>query len=309
MNSSYKLLSEINPAFVRRYEQIDCSREFFSSLTTPLRQSVRVNTLKGKYEDIVALLNGKYDTEKIPWCREGFFISGVENIGRTPEHAIGLVFSQEAASMIPVVVLNPKPDDVVLDMAAAPGAKTTQIAQYMENKGCIVANDVKDYRINMLVWNLQRCGVYCAIVTRMDGRFFQRCNERFDKILLDAPCSNVGMIRKNYKYLREWSMKSVINLSRLQKSLIISAYASLKPGGVLVYSTCTLDPVENEEVVSYLLEKTDARLEKINLPLNRHEPIVYFNGREYLADVKKCLRIHPQDNDTEGFFVAKVVKP
>ena len=210
--------------------------------------------------------------------------------------------------MIPAVVMDLEPKMLTLDVAASPGAKTTQIAQYMENEGCIVANDVKFSRINILISNLQRCGVLIAKVTMKDGRFFKRYKDTFDAVLLDAPCSNVGMIRKNYKYLKLWKYKDVIGISKLQKSLILAAYTALKPGGVLVYSTCTLDPLENEEVVDYLISNTDAEIEKINLKIKSHKPILEFNGKEYSSEVRKCLRIHPQDNDTEGFFVAKIVK-
>ncbi|AEA48000.1 NOL1/NOP2/sun family putative RNA methylase [Archaeoglobus veneficus] len=301
---------EINPEFARRYRLIDDSYEFSEFMSKPLRPSIRVNTLKGSLEDIVSLLSEKYKIEPVPWCREGFFIDIDEDssIGTSIEHQLGLIFSQEASSMIPPVVLDVKPGMLVLDMAAAPGAKTTQIAQYMQNEGCIIANDVKVGRLNILISNLQRCGVLIARVTMMDGRSFRKYENTFDAVLLDAPCSNAGMIRKNYKYLKIWRLKDVESLSRLQKQLIMAAYAALKPGGVLVYSTCTLDPAENEDVVDHLLANTDARLEEIDLPVKRHKPFTSFDGKEFSSEVKKCLRIHPQDNDTEGFFVAKIVK-
>lgn len=299
----------VNPEFAERYKLIDDSREFCEYMNKPLRPSIRVNTLKGKYEDITNLLSEKYELQPVPWCKEGFFLeTEVEGIGNTIEHQLGLIFSQEASSMIPPVVLNPEPGTLVLDMAAAPGAKTTQIAQYMENEGCIIANDVKISRINILISNLQRCGVLIARVTMKDGRTFKKYENRFDAVLLDAPCSNTGMIRKNYKYLKLWRLRDVYALSKLQRGLIMAAYSALKPGGILVYSTCSLDPAENEEVVDHLLANTNAELEEVSLPVERHKPFTSFDGKEFNSEVKKCLRIHPQDNDTEGFFVAKIVK-
>jgi|Deesub1362B_J571_1020462.scaffolds.fasta_scaffold00231_18 NOL1/NOP2/sun family putative RNA methylase len=311
----------INPAFVERYDEIDGSAEFYEYLCKPLRQSIRVNTLKGDYDEIVSLLQEKYRLEPISWCREGFFIdvegdraegdeteTAIATIGNTIEHQLGLIFSQEASSMLPPVVLSPKPEELVLDMAASPGAKTTQIAQYMENKGCIIANDVKWERINILISNIQRCGAANVVVTIRDGRSFKRFNSKFDRVLLDAPCSNVGMIRKNFKYLKIWNEREVYSLSRLQKGLIMAAYTALKPGGVLVYSTCTLEPEENEEVIDYLLSNTNARLEEIDVPLHSTKPLLEWRGKRYDREVRKCLRIHPQDNDSEAFFVAKVVK-
>ncbi len=299
---------QINPRFVERYRQIDDSDEFYIYTAKPLRTSIRVNTLKAEVDDVVENLARRYKLEQIPWCKEGFFIEGVEKIGSIFEHQLGLIFAQEASSMIPPIALDVKPGMLVLDMAASPGAKTTQIAQYMQNEGCIIANDVKISRMNILISNLQRCGVLIAKVTMKDGRFFKRFANTFDRVLLDAPCSNVGMIRKNFKYLKIWKQRDVEALSRLQKQLIMAAYTALKPGGILVYSTCTLDPAENEEVIDHLISNTDAKLERIDLPLKSHEPILEFDGKQFDEEVRKCLRIHPQDNDTEGFFIAKVIK-
>ncbi len=308
VNAIREEFMRINPEFVRRYDQIDGSREFYEYMAKPLRHSIRVNTLKARVEDVVESLSRRFKLERVPWCREGFFIN-TDKVGRTIEHKLGLIFSQEASAMIPVVVMELEPGMLVLDMAAAPGGKTTQIAQYMMNDGCVVANDVKYDRLNILISNLQRCGVAIAKVTMKDGRYFRRFKNRFDRVLLDAPCSNVGMIRKNYKYLKIWSLKEVESLSRLQKELIMAAYTALKPGGILVYSTCTLDPLENEEVVDHLLMNTDAELLDIDIPVRRRRPITRFGEREYDPEVRRCLRIHPQDNDTEGFFVAKIEKP
>jgi len=299
--------AEINQRFVERYEKIDDSKEFWEYMAKPLRFSFRVNTLKASIDDVIESLSDRFEIEKIPWCKEGFFCD--REVGDTIEHQIGVIFSQEASSMIPAIALNPKPNMIVLDMCASPGGKTTQIAQYMQNEGCIIANDVKYDRINILISNIQRCGVTIARVTMKDGRFFKRFRETFDRVLIDAPCSNVGMIRKNYRYLKMWSLKEVYSLSRLQKELVLAGYKSLKPGGIMVYSTCTLDPLENEEVIDFLLSNTDAKLERIDLPVNRTEPIIEFEGKSYDDEVKKCLRIHPQDNNTEGFFIAKILKP
>lgn len=292
--------------FFERYGKIDGSREFWEFMSKPLRPSFRVNTLKSSVEDVIGSLSDRFEVERVPWCSEGFFVDG--EVGGTIEHQIGLIFSQEASSMIPAIALDVKPGMLVLDMCASPGGKTTQIAQYMNNEGCIVANDVKYDRLNILISNLQRCGVLIAKVTMKDGRFFGRFEGKFDRVLVDAPCSNVGMIRRNYKYLKMWSLRDVYSLSRLQKDLIFAGYRALKPGGILVYSTCTLDPLENEEVVDHLISNTNAVVEEIDLPVKRTKPIREFEGKIYSEDVKRCLRIHPQDNDTEGFFVAKILK-
>lgn len=306
--SPKKFFAEKNPKFYDRYTRIDSSAKFFEYMLKPIKPSIRINTLKADLDYVVERLSEDYKLDSIPWCREGFYIN-TDNFGNIIEHRLGVIFPQEAASMIPANLMELRSKMKVLDLCAAPGAKTTQIAQYMENEGCIIANDPNAKRINILISNLQRCGVLITRVTKKDGRYFSRYEERFDAVLVDAPCSNVGMIRKNFKYLKFWREKEIGYLSNLQKSLILAGYRALKSGGILIYSTCTLDPLENEEVVNHLLVNTDADIESIDLPINRREPFLKFEDRIYTSEVKRCLRIHPQDNDTEGFFVAKIRKP
>ncbi len=301
-------IREVNPEFYERYSKLEDTDEFWEFIVKPLRQSIRVNTLKAPLEVVVERLGEEFELEPIPWVKEGFFIN-VDNLARVPEHSLGLIFGQEASSMIPPVVLDPRPGELVLDMAAAPGSKTGQIAQYMANEGCIIANDPKIDRANVLIANLNRMGVLNTIVTTRDGAYFGRFENTFDRVLLDAPCSSVGMIRKSWRFLTGWRLKGVLKYMNIQKRLILAAYRALKPGGVLVYSTCTIDPLENEEVVDYLLRKTDARLDRIELPVKTSEPVLEWEDREYSPELKKALRIHPDDNDTEAFFIAKVVKP
>jgi len=301
-------IKETNPKFYERYSRLEDTDEFWEFIIRPLRQSIRVNTLKAPLDVVVERLSEEYELEPIPWVREGFFIN-VDNLAKVPEHSLGLIFGQEASSMIPPVVLDPKPGELVLDMAAAPGAKTGQIAQYMENEGCVIANDPKISRANILIANLNKMGVLIAKVTTRDGAYFGRFENTFDRILLDAPCSSVGMIRKKWRFLTEWREKAVVKYMNIQKRLIMAAYNALKPGGTLVYSTCTIDPRENEEVVDYLLRKTNARLERIDLPVKTSEPVLEWEGKAYSEELGKALRIHPNDNDTEAFFIAKIVKP
>lgn len=299
------MLKEINPELYERLKLIDGSEEIFEFFERPLRKSIRINTLKARLDYAVKRL--KIIEERIPWCNEGFYVRA-EDFSDISEHHLGIIFAQSAVSMIPPVIMELRRGMKVLDMCAAPGAKTTQIAQYMENDGCIVANDVKKERLNILISNLQKCGVLIARVTMMDGRKFAKFENRFDAVLVDAPCSNIGMIRKNYRHAKLWNLKMSLNLSKLQKELILSGYKALKPGGVLVYSTCTLEPLENEAVVDYLLRNTNAEIEKIDLPIKAIEGFRKFGDLEFLEEVRKCLRIHPQMNDTEGFFVAKLIK-
>lgn len=302
------MLREINPELFERLKKIDNSREFLEFLDKPLRKSVRINTLKASVESVVKRLSKQGVLgERIPWCEFGYYIE-TEEYSKIPEHQLGVIFPQSSVSMIPPLVMDLEPGMTVLDLCASPGAKTTEIAQLMENKGCIVANDVKNERINVLISNLQKCGVLIAKITKMDGRKFARFENRFDVVLVDAPCSNIGIIRKNYSYAKHWSLKLSLGISKLQKELIFAGYKALKPGGVLVYSTCTLEVLENEAVVDYLLKNTNAEIEEINLPLKSLKGFKEFENHEFLEEVRKCIRIHPQLNDSEGFFVAKLIK-
>jgi len=257
----------------------------------PLRKSVRVNTLRTSVAGFEEELDGM-GAQQIPWCDEGFWVDD-KPWGATIPFQLGYYYIQEAASMIPAEVLCAQKEDIVLDIAAAPGSKTTQIAPSCKT---IVANEPSNSRKSIMFANLNRCGVMNAIITSYDGTRFP--NVKFDRILVDAPCSNLGTARKDSKVLNEWTPNMARAASTLQKRLAKSAFNLLKPGGTMVYSTCTSSLEENEEVVLELLKDPRARLEKIELPLKSRPGL--------LEGAEKCMRIYPWDNDTEFFFVAKV---
>ena len=294
-------MADWKEAFLKRYSELTDIDKFTESSLKPLRKTIRVNTLKTSIQEI----KSRFDLKPIPWCKEGFFINKL-SVGNTKEHYLGYIYLQGAASMIPPLVLNPKPNDIILDTCASPGSKTTQMAAMMENQGLIIANDSKIDRLKPLTLNLQRCGVTNTIITRMEGHWFKN---RFDKILSDAPCSGIGTIRKSYKTIKMWNPQTIKKMSSLQKRLIANSFEILNEGGTLVYSTCTLEPHEDEAVVDYLLKRYDnAKLEKFSLDLKRGSITEEFEGDVYSSEVKKCLKLWPQDNDTEGFFVAKIRK-
>lgn len=209
--------------------------------------------------------------------------------------------------MIPPLVLDPQPGELVLDLCAAPGSKTTQIAALMNNQGVVLANDVSGDRLKPLGLNLQRCGVSNTIVTIRANKAYPP--ESFDRVLVDAPCSATGTIRRSLKTLQMWSPSMVSRMVGLQKSVIEQGWSSLKPGGVLVYSTCTQEPEENEGMISWFLERhPEASVEAIDLNIVRSPNIMSFGKATFSPEVAKTLRIYPQDNNTEGFFVAKLRK-
>ena len=304
--------AEFKPKFIERYSSLTDFPEFKKWSLSFLRRSIRVNTLKITVEGLKKRLENNWKLTPVPWCREGFWIEhhgSRRDIGNLPEHALGFFYTQEAASMIPPVVLGPQPGELVLDIAASPGSKTTQIAQYMGNEGILIANDYTADRMKPLGINIQRCGVSNAIMTRMYGQQFRKAGLRFDRILVDAPCSGTGTIRKSLKTIVMWNPGMITRLARTQKQLIESAFDALKEGGTMVYSTCSLEPEEDEGVVDHLLKKYDtAQLQEIELDIRKSPAVAEFNRMRYDDEVRKCLRIWPQDNDTEGFFVAKIHK-
>jgi NOL1/NOP2/sun family putative RNA methylase len=304
---------EFKQKFIERYSKLTDFEEFKKYSLSFLRRSIRVNTLKMSVEDLKKRLEKNWNLQQIPWCKEGFYIEHINkerrDIGNLKEHTLGYFYTQEAASMIPPLVLEPKETDIVLDIAASPGSKTTQIAAMMNNKGVLIANDYQVARIKPLSLNIQRCGITNCTITLMHGQWFIKSNIEFDKILVDAPCSGTGTIRKSLKTLRIWNPNMVKRLSITQKQLIETAFNILKPNGTLVYSTCSSEPEENEAVIDFLLNKYEnAKLEEIKLNIKRSEPILEFEKQKYSDEVKKCLRIWPQDNDSEGFLVAKIKK-
>jgi tRNA (cytosine49-C5)-methyltransferase len=301
---------EFKPKFIERYSALTDWDLFKKYSLSFLRKSIRVNTLKITVKELLERMSDRYDLEPVPWCKEGFFIThktGRLDVGNTIEHMLGYYYVQEAASMIPPVVLEPQEGEVILDMCAAPGSKTSQLAQYMNNTGVLFANDLKGMRLASLGINVQRCGVTNCIQTNINGMNYPEGH--YDRILLDAPCSGTGTIRKSPKTIRMWNSGVVIRISRTQRKLIKHAFDLLKPGGLMVYSTCSLEPEENEAIVSYLLsECPNADLEDINLPIVKGKPILEFNGELYDPRVAKTLRLWPQNNDTEGFFISKIRK-
>lgn len=304
---------EFKDAFVERYSKLTDFDEFKKYCLSFLRRSIRVNTLKISVEELKKRLEDVWKLEQIPWCKEGFWMEHKtedrRDIGNLLEHSLGYFYVQEAVSMIPPIVLDPKPGEKVLDMCAAPGSKASQISQYMENKGVLVANDFKGIRLAPLGINMQRIGSTNAVLTLMDGKRFAQSGLEFDKILLDAPCSGTGTIRKSIKTLRIWNTGMIKKISYEQKKLLEAAFSILKKGGTMVYSTCSLEPEENEGVISWFLENhSDAKLKEIDLDIKRSPAIEEFEGEKYNPEVKKCLRLWPQDNDTEGFFVTKIKK-
>ncbi|MFQ5531063.1 MAG: NOL1/NOP2/sun family putative RNA methylase [Candidatus Nanoarchaeia archaeon] len=234
-------------------------------------------------------------------------------LGRALEHIMGYYYIQELASMLPVIALKPMENEIILDLCSAPGSKTTQIAASMNNTGTIIANEVSLGRIKILASNLERCGMTNTIITKKDGvalcKRLKKQDMQFDKILVDAPCSGEGTLRTSHKTYAMWNIKTVKNLPKIQTSLVETALEILKPKGILVYSTCTHSPEENEGVVNAILNKfNNIKIETIKLPIKCRQGLTCWEDNNYDNEIKKSCRIYPQDNNTEGFFITKIRK-
>ncbi|MGF1684250.1 16S rRNA (cytosine(1407)-C(5))-methyltransferase RsmF [Photobacterium minamisatsumaniensis] len=303
----------IPDAFIEQIRQIMPEHlsmdEFIAICKTPLRRSIRVNTLKISVDDFLVRVADKgWHLSPVPWCEAGFWLTrddeGSVSLGNTAEHMAGLFYIQEASSMMPVTALLKNNDalDCVLDMASAPGSKTTQIASAMQNRGALVANELAASRIKVLHSNLQRCGIYNAALTHFDGCVFGSwAPESFDSILLDAPCSGEGAIRKDDDAMQNWSLQSVEEIAAVQRNLIISGFQALKPGGVMVYSTCTLNLSENQRVCQHLKETFGDAVEFESLS-------DLFDGADQALTEEGFLHVYPQIFNSEGFFVARIRK-
>ncbi|MBI2044295.1 RsmB/NOP family class I SAM-dependent RNA methyltransferase [Candidatus Pacearchaeota archaeon] len=311
---------ESKPLFVERMKLLlgDEYENYVEFLSKPELKSIRVNTLKTSPSELKKMLEEKGWEIKQPFKNypeimivEPELLPG--ELGRSLEHILGYYYAQEIASMLPVIVLNPQPGEKVLDIAAAPGSKTTQIAMMMKNSGLIIANDVKLPRIKILASNLERCGVTNEIITRSSGqRLCEQLKKQgflFDKILLDAPCSGEGTLRSTPRSIQMWNIQRVYRMSKEQKRLLISALEVLKIGGEIVYSTCTHAPEENEEVIDSILnEFKNIKVEKIILPIKCKSGLTSWKGKNYNKELKNSCRIYPHISDTEGFFIAKLRK-
>ncbi len=291
---------------LERYKDIVPDFEGFRAVQCmPLCSSCRINTLK---IERAALLE-RFEEEGVGFQTFSWYPLGlkleVESPGKLLENLLGYIHIQEELSMVPPLVLDPRPGEQVLDLCASPGSKTCQISQMMKNSGRVIANEPSLARVAPLRSNCERLGVMNVAITRYDGRNFP--HGPFDRILVDAPCSSEGRERRGPGVLSRSSTKRSQDLQALQISLLRNALRLVKPGGVVVYSTCTYAPEENELVVESVLDK--ARLEEISIPGLKSCPgITEWTGMHLNDELKHTARYYPHLNDTGGFFVAKLVK-
>lgn len=278
-----------------------------------LVQSVRINTLRGEQDRTLQAMKGLgWQGKRVDWCPEGYSIAtGFEQLRDSKLIQDGTIYIQNHSSWIPVVALNPQPGEAVLDVCAAPGGKTSHVAARMQNTGYLVANDNSRPRLMKLQANMQRLGAQAEYTLHDATRLARQLESKtFDKILLDAPCSGEGLINlSDPRTLDTWSVAHIRRLASLQKQLILQAFELLKPGGILVYSTCTLAPEEDEMVIDWLLRKEPtAKIAPLAFkPTGEVAPVLSWNDKQLSPDLKYAKRILPV-NGGEAFFTCALKK-
>jgi len=289
--------------------------EFFEANESARPVVIRTNTLRTHRRDLAqALINRGVTLEPVgKWSKVGLQIfESTVPLGATPEYLAGHYILQAASSFLPVMALAPQENERCLDMAAAPGGKTTHMAAMMKNTGCIFANDPSKQRAKGLIGNVHRLGARNVVVCNYDAREFPRVIGGFDRVLLDAPCSGTGVIAKDASVKTNKTEKDFMMLPHIQKQLLLSAIDSVnhasKTGGFLVYSTCSVTVEENEEVVSYALRKRpNVRLVSTDLTFGR-EGFTSYRGKNFDASLKLTRRYYPHSYNVDGFYVAKFQK-
>lgn len=293
--------------YVRSILPSDAERFFedYSKLTT-----IRLNRLKIRPEELTTRLTRRGITlESLPIADAVIVREQATSVSKSLEHFLGLLYIQSVASMIPSLVLDPQPHETVLDLCAAPGSKTTQMAQMMNNRGRLVANEYDDKRIKTLSHNLDRMGILNTALVNMAGeRIGNLIPETFDKVLVDAPCSALGVIHKAPEAVR--NIPKIAHYAQRQEQLLLSAIKAAKVGGTIVYSTCTIAPEENESVVHNMIAKYPVETVGFHLPegIPAMPALESHNGRAWDRSISRARRLLPNSINPEGFFVAKLKK-
>ncbi|MBP1933940.1 RsmF rRNA methyltransferase first C-terminal domain-containing protein [Ammoniphilus resinae] len=301
-------MNKIPEMFLERMKNMLDSEfpEFEQSYQETAYQGLRVNTLKLSVEQFLSQTS--FSLEPIPWCPSGFYYTEQNRPGKHPYHAAGLYYIQEPSAMSVVEVLQPEPGEKVLDLCAAPGGKSTQIAAYLQGEGLLIANEIYGNRVKSLSENIERCGIKNTLVTNeTPARLAERFPAFFDRILVDAPCSGEGMFRKLAEACTDWSTQKVQECADVQAEILDDAAQMLKPGGVLVYSTCTFSPNENESSIAQFL-KRQPEFELLGIEkehgMSSGNP-QWGNNRD---DLQHTVRLWPHHLKGEGHFIAKLQK-
>ena len=288
-------------------------KEFINSYDERKYQGLRINPLKITPEMFEKISPFKIDN--IPWCKCGYYYENTdysEAPSHHPYYYAGLYYLQEPSAMLPAEVLNAQPGEKILDLCAAPGGKTTQIAASMHGEGILVVNDINSQRIKPLIKNLEMFGVRNAVVLNENPEnMAENFSQYFDKILIDAPCSGEGMFRKDDEAVRRWEEYKSDKCSSMQKNILTAADKMLRPGGCIVYSTCTFNPDENERIIQWFInnkpEYTITDITKCG-GISDGKAEWQSDGLNKIDDIQKTARLWPHKLKGEGHFTAKLIK-
>jgi len=279
---------------------------FIASYNNPTIKSIRVNTLKIDTNKLITAMSSNLNINpevftSIPWCSTGLYLNSNDiTLGKQPYYHAGAYYIQEASAMIPVEILNPIPGDKVLDLCAAPGGKSVQIGVKLEGQGLLVTNDISPKRTKALTKNIQMAGINNAIVTNSTpDQLSKQYPSFFDKILVDAPCSGEGMFKKDKNAEKNWSNNYVLECQSIQRDILKEAIKMLKPGGKLVYSTCTFSPEENEDHIEFI---------STNFPTMHLDPLEPFASLSNGINGEKVLRAWPHLINGTGHFISSFKK-
>ncbi len=302
------------PYMIERYLALWGEREtmqFLEACEKPISTAIRINTLRAEESFILDRLKSKgVRIQKIPWLDYGFYadFEGLTSPGAFLEHMLGYYYVQGVPSMTTVKILDPQPGETIFDLAAAPGGKTTHIAQRMKNDGMVIAIEQDRKRLASLESNILRCNVTNAVVMRGDAKKVGSLDFQPDRILLDAPCSGEGLLPIDPTRKTSKTIADVRYCATRENEMLDAAISALAPGGTIVYSTCSIAPEENEYVVDEILRRYP-EISIVEIPLDFGSPGY---PQPYGVSLNESLRLArrflPHRHNTEGFFICKMVK-
>lgn len=286
-------------------------RAYEACFSKKVSSAVRVNTLKLSPEEFRTL--SPFGLQPVPWTKNGFYYEDSDIPSKHPYYYAGMYYLQEPSAMTPAALLPVEPGDRVLDLCAAPGGKSTELGAKMQGKGILIANDISHSRAKALLKNIELFGIMNAVVTSEPAeKLAQHFPEYFDKILVDAPCSGEGMFRKQPAIMKNWEQYGTGYYNDLQKQILPRAYEMLRPGGMLLYSTCTFSPDEDEDTVRFFLDSYPDMELVDAVPAERKAEFALFGfdkGRvewmkDPLPEIDKTIRLFPHKVEGEGHYLA-----
>lgn len=289
---------------------LDETIELLKANERPLIPSIRINTLKIKVNELKKRLENKgFELEPIDWVPYGFnVVKETHNLGSLHEFLQGYYYLQNIASMLPPIILDPKPGELVVDMCAAPGSKATQLGQIMKNKGKLILIEKNKNRIPALELNIRRMGIANSLVVNIDAINIEKLNIKPDKILLDAPCTGEGLVRQDISRKKSKSLNDIKKMANVQKKLLTAGLKILKPNGHLLYSTCSIGPEENELIVNHVL-KNNSNFSIAKIPYRYGvNDLTKVYGNVLMNELQFSQRLYPHIHDTIGFYFCLIKK-